>query len=251
MRFRPLLTTLTLLTVLLGAQRLHAQASVVAEAKSDLQARGVDLSGACGALKITNLVAYRLSPRFGLLHKAGGNRAILQVDGSCLTGEQSNDPEGYATDYLIDRATGFGYDLLTDGGGNNGPQWAGPENAPDMVSRNWNNYREPVDPAGYLAGGPTGPNTGGNTGNPGQPPVVPSNPPPVIVLPSTDLSPVLNQQAIDHALLLNIQAQVEASRREVADFREAVRSKWGLVTKFAAKYILPAVAGLVGGWKMK
>lgn len=124
--------------------------NVVAQAKADLLAHGVDLSGSCGATKLTNLVASRAG--YGLLHKAGGYRAVLKADGSCLPGEQSNDPEGFATDYLIDPKTGFGYDILQDAGGANEPRWAGPETAADMVARNWANFREPFDPSPYFGG---------------------------------------------------------------------------------------------------
>jgi hypothetical protein len=116
---------------------------IVAKAKADLQAKGVDLTGACGAFRILNLVAQRL-PGFGLLRKGGGNRAVPQPDGSCLSGEQTGEP-GFATDYLIDRATFFGYDILGDGGGANTPQWHGPETDAAMVARNRTNVAEPLD----------------------------------------------------------------------------------------------------------
>lgn len=229
-----------LLTLLL-ATSASAQNDVVATAKQELLARGVSIDGACGAIKITNLVAWRLRPFYGLLHKAGGNRAILKADGSCLTGEQSSDPEGYATDYLIRGRDGVGFDLLGDGGGANIPQWAGPEDSPDMVSRNFANYREPVDPAAYLGGVPTPPVV-----VPPTPPVVTPPAPPVVVLPSTDLSPVLNQQAIDHAILLELQQEVAAARKDVAEFREAVRSKWSAVVNNPVfKYGLAAVIGVL------
>jgi hypothetical protein len=237
-----------LLIALLVAAPVGAQdRTAVALAKADLEARGVDLSGACGAVKIANLVAWRLGGRFGLLHKAGGNRAILKADGSCLTGEQSNDPEGYATDYLIDRATGFGYDVLSDGGGANGPQWAGPENAPDMVARNWSNYREAVDPTVYVTGPVTPPVV-----LPPTPPVVPPTLPAVQVC---DLSGVLAKlddvkQAVDDGRGEQ-QDNTKAVRQDIADFREAARSKLAGAMTFAAKYILPAVAGVFGGMRLK
>ncbi len=232
-----------------------AQTDVVAQAKADLQAHGVDLSGACGAVKITNLAAWRLRPQYGLLHKAGGNRAILKADGSCLTGEQSSDPEGYATDYVIDRATGFGFDLLGDGGGANNPQWAGPEDAPDMVSRNWANFREPLDPAGYMpTSGPIIPTPGPF---PGPPPPAPQPvpQPPIVVVPSTDLSPVLNALAVNHALLVELQRQMQAgfedTRRDIAEFRAAVRSKWAaFVSSPFVKYGAAVLAGMLAKWKM-
>ena len=67
-----------------------------------------------------------------------------QPDGSCLDGDHTGAP-GYATDYLIERGTWFGFDILGDGGGANNPQWPDePETAPDMVERNRQNFRPPV-----------------------------------------------------------------------------------------------------------
>jgi hypothetical protein len=79
-----------------------------------------------------------------LLRKGGGNRAVPQPDGSCLSGEQTGEP-GFATDYLIDRSTFFGFDILGDGGGANSPQWRGPETDAAMVARNRANFAEPLD----------------------------------------------------------------------------------------------------------
>src|SRR6185503_11999768 len=122
--------------LLLCAAPVMAQGhiDVVRAVKAELVAQGVSLSGPCGAFRILNTVAQRLAPRYGLLRKGGGNRAIPQPDGSCLSGTQSAGP-GYATDYLIDLVTFYGYDILGDGGGANAPQWAGPETAADMVAR--------------------------------------------------------------------------------------------------------------------
>jgi hypothetical protein len=126
---------------------------VVQAVKAELEAQRADLSGACGAFKILNRVANRLNagqplddhqrPPWGLLLKAGGNRAVPQMDGSCLNGDQTNAP-GYATDYLIERGTWFGFDILGDGGGANNPQWGDPEIDPAMVERNRQNFRPPV-----------------------------------------------------------------------------------------------------------
>jgi len=130
---------------LLFASSAFAQQSVVETAKAELEAAHVDVSGPCGAVKITNLVASRVHYR--LLVKRGGNRATLRPDGSCLSGEQSGEP-GFATDYVIDPSTFFGFDLLGDGGGANRPQWSGPET--DFVARNKENAADPIDPSTYL-----------------------------------------------------------------------------------------------------
>lgn len=129
----------------------------VKRAKNDLIAANVDLQMACGAAKITNLVAYRSGGKYLLLVKSGGNRAVLKADGSCLDGDHSNEP-GFATDYLIDKDTFFGYDILGDGGSANKPQWPDePETAADMVARNkrFNNVAQEValvNPANYMHG---------------------------------------------------------------------------------------------------
>jgi hypothetical protein len=140
----------------------------VEQAKADLIAAHVDVSGACGATKITNLVAWRLRPQFGLLGKLPGHRAILKADGSCIDGDQSNE-RGFATDYLIDRTTFFGFDILSDSGTVNGPSWGGPETG--FVERNRSNIEDPIDPSAYLSGSgggstppPVGPGTPGAQG---------------------------------------------------------------------------------------
>ena len=164
-----------------------AQVSVVVAAKAELVARGLVLTGPCGAIQITNLVAWRLG--FGLLQKGGGNRAVLKADGSCLSGDQTADPEGFATDYLIDRTTFVGFDILGDGGGANAPQWAGPETDAAMVARNRQHVRAPINPEGYF---PTAPVVT-------LPPVDP--PPAVVPPPSDDLGLVLAAlRAIDARL---------------------------------------------------
>jgi hypothetical protein len=110
-----------------------ANRDVVVQVIAELNAKGVSMSGSCGAFRITNEVAKRLG--FYLLRKNAGNRAVPQADGSCLSGEQTTAP-GYATDYVIDPTTFYGYDLLGDGGGANNPQFIGPETDPVMVARN-------------------------------------------------------------------------------------------------------------------
>jgi hypothetical protein len=126
---------------------------VVQAVKAKLESQRIQLSGACGAFRILNAVALQLNagqplddhgrPPWGLLLKAGGNRAVPQPDGSCLDGDQTNAP-GFATDYLIERGTWFGFDILGDGGGANNPQWGDPETDPAMVERNRQNFRAPV-----------------------------------------------------------------------------------------------------------
>jgi hypothetical protein len=98
-------------------------AEYVAAVKAMLQAQGVNLSGPCGAFAITKRVAWGLrAAGAGLLSKPGGNNC-----------------EGFATDIIAfhDRA----FDILTDGGGANGPSW-GETGVDDLAAR----WRPPVDP---------------------------------------------------------------------------------------------------------
>ncbi len=93
-------------------------AVVVAQAKAELEAAGADLSGPCGAFKITNLTAQKL--RLGILDKPAGNNC-----------------QGYATDIVMERS-GQAWDCLIDGGGANTPAW----NQIDPVDAS--RYRDPI-----------------------------------------------------------------------------------------------------------
>lgn len=171
------------------AQTNHA--ADVALVKSALMLQGADLNGSCGAFRITGRVAFMLRDQgYKLLRKAGGNRAIILPDGSCVDGDHGTGP-GYATDYLISVNEGFvGYDLLGDGGGQNAPQWAGPEDAADMVARNRANAAEP-----FAMGG------GGV-----QPPVEPTPP----GSPAVDLEP--------------LKAEIAALKVQIANLTDAMHS---------------------------
>jgi hypothetical protein len=220
----------SVLVLALAAPAAAQDRSVVADAITELRAAGVDLSGPCGALRITNLVAFRR--HYALLHKAGGFRAVLKADGSCLSGEQSNDPEGFATDYLIDPRTGVGYDLLGDAGGANTPQWAGPEDAADMVARNFANFREPFDPSGYLHA-PT-----------------PVPVPPVVYLPApAPPAPIFDTAALETAIA-NLRADVDAHRQEFQAFTAEVHGWKSEAGAFLAKYVLPELATVIATWKL-
>lgn len=233
---------LVLVVALLPFPAFAQSADTVAAAKAQLQAQHVDLTGPCGALKLTNLVAWNLRPNYGLLHKAGGFRAILKADGSCLSGEQSSDPEGFATDYVIRGRDGFGFDLLGDSGGANNPQWAGPEDGPDMVARNFANYREPFDPIAYM------------TGSTPVPVPVPTPVPVPVPLPSIDLSGVYVQLQMLELHLANISQrievvneQVQQGRMENRGFFAAVGSEWKKILTYAAPIVGAIFAGTAIG----
>ncbi len=82
------------------------QSSVVAAVKSQLESAGADLSGSCGAFKITKNVAWQLKASgAGLLSKPGGTNC-----------------DGYSTD-IIAFPDGYIYDILGDAGRANTPRW--------------------------------------------------------------------------------------------------------------------------------
>jgi hypothetical protein len=85
-----------------------SQQAQVERAKQDLLTAGVDISGPCGAWRITNLAAWRLQQigdAAGLLSKPDGNNCA-----------------GYAVD-IIAYPDGAIYDVLIASGDLNGPAW--------------------------------------------------------------------------------------------------------------------------------
>lgn len=116
---------LMLIVSLLIASPAGAQSSVVASVKADLQARGVDITGECGAFQIVKRVAWQLRAQgAGLVAKQGGSQC-----------------QGYSTD-LIQFAPPAGHwvDILQDAGGQNVPQWT------DNGVGDGSVWRPPVDP---------------------------------------------------------------------------------------------------------
>ena len=99
-------------------------AAFVAAVKAQLKAKGVDLSGPCGAFAITKRVAWGLRANgAGLLSKPGGNNC-----------------EGFAVDIVCFR-DGRAFDILSDAGGTNGPGWSATD-VDDLAGR----WRSPVSP---------------------------------------------------------------------------------------------------------
>jgi hypothetical protein len=205
----------------------------------------------CDVVKVTNLVAWRLwtnhaAPApFGLLAKAGGTRAVLAADGSCTDGEHTNDPAGFALDYLIERASGYGRDIVTSWGA---PQWPSAQETV-FQDRNWRYFAEPFDPAPYLIPHTVSP-----------PPVVPApSAPPVVVVPASGLEGILfakvdqlaarveqlyaleaEQSRADGEAHASIAQNVTDGRNEARPAIETVKAIGG----FVVKYVAPAV----GGW---
>lgn len=102
------------------ANRHPDESGTVAQAKADLGAQGVDLTGPCGAFAIVNEAAKRIGA--GLWDKPGGNNC-----------------QGFATD-IIAYPDGYIYDVLIDGGGANTPTWDAATCLPLEPSR----YRAPI-----------------------------------------------------------------------------------------------------------
>lgn len=103
---------------------------LVAQIKADLVARGEDLSGPCGAFKITKRVAWALRREgYFLLKKPSGNNC-----------------EGYSVDYIV-HESGQGYDILSDAGGANTPGFTpGDTFTADRLGA----PIDPVDPVGTI-----------------------------------------------------------------------------------------------------
>lgn len=94
--------------LLLFAVNASAQShvDVVTSVKANLESRGINLSGPCGAFQIVKRVAWQLRDEgAGLLLKPTGNQC-----------------ESRATDVIVYR-DGKGFDVLRDAGGENGPVW--------------------------------------------------------------------------------------------------------------------------------
>lgn len=100
--------------LLAGAAPVFAQrpdhADVVTAVKADLDARHMDLAGACGAFEVVKRVAWQLrSEGAGLRAKAGGSGCVWQ---GVL----------YAAD-IVSYPDGTNVDMLIDAGGSNVPAW--------------------------------------------------------------------------------------------------------------------------------
>jgi len=234
------------LVVALAAPAAAQGVDDVTRAKAQLEAAGVSVATPCGVTMLTNLVAWNLrgvgQPAFGLLHKEIGHRAVLKADGSCIDGDVTRDPDGVATDYIIERASGDGWDILTSW---LAPSWQGPETV--FTARNWADFRDPLDPAPYLRGAPPAPATI-------PPAAAPPSAPPIVVLPSApacDLSGLqlqIGQLAAgftEHARatgdgLASINQNVTDGRNEARPAIQALKT----VATWTSKYVLPAV----GGW---
>ena len=136
-----LLVWLLLIPCLVQAQD---QSNVVREIKADLIARGVNLSGPCGAFQITKRVAWRLREQgYGLL----GGKSSAQ-NGCATNGDK------YAIDWLL-KASGEGVDILSDAGGDNGVIWAEEEAEARL-------YRPAFDPGDTPTPMPSPPSTSPN-----------------------------------------------------------------------------------------
>lgn len=187
--------------LLLLASSAFAQPGVVENVKAQLVARGMDLSGPCGALQITKRVAWMLRGQgAGLLEKASGNQC-----------------ESRAVDILVFQ-DGHGFDILTDGGGANGPSWADVPIA-DGAAR-WRPVVADPD-AGVIVA----------------PPTPPPNPP-------VDLSAVLAKLADIRETQERIYTDETNQRRDqTTQIVAAVNDPGWVSTLFGNRYVQLALAG--------
>jgi len=95
-----------------GPLMAQDRTAVVAAVKADLVARGIDISGPCGAFQITGRVAWLLRDEgWGLLHKNPGNNGC------------STNGDRYAVDFLVHNPSGQGVDMLINAETENIPAW--------------------------------------------------------------------------------------------------------------------------------
>lgn len=231
------------------AAQASAQQNVVAQAKADLAAAGVQVERvACSDFEIVKLVAGRLRDQgAGLLQKdccgdeLDPNRSHCSFNGVWYAHDIVAFPDGRLVDVAI------------DGGGANGPSW-GVEVDPSAMGR----YRSAaalgltgfvlgVTPPPVLVPPPT----------PTCPPGLvfmegatlhgcfpaPTSPPPPIVLPSNAELVALVQRILEQ------QAQALAVAKDtnehVVSMDRTVSQTLGFVGKFLAKYVAPAIGGYI------
>jgi hypothetical protein len=117
---------LLLVAVTVTAQPNHT--AVVEQVRQELVARGVDLSGPCGAFQITKRVAWQLRAEgAGTLFKDSGNNCD----------QRSVDIVAYPTGAIVD--------ILIDGGGQNRATW---ELGAPVAANRWRAAVDPEDGAG-------------------------------------------------------------------------------------------------------
>lgn len=160
---------------------------IVRQTKAALEAAGEDLSGPCGAWKITQRVAWALRDSgAGLHHKPGGNNC-----------------QGYSVDVVI-WPDGHYFDDLIDAGGANVPSWQ-----PHQGDAQF--WRPPVDP--------------GDVPAPPDPPDPPPDPPDPPVPP--DLEPILTRldllEEINQAL---IERLTRLEDRQLPPYQGSGRVGW-------------------------
>lgn len=149
----------------------------IRDIKAALVAKGTDLSGPCGAFEITKRVAWALKGEgAGVLSKPSGNNC-----------------DGFATDIIL-YPDGRAFDILTDGGGANGPTW---------------NAIEPIDPTRYRAATDPGD---------GPPVIIPPSIPPV------DLTPLLARLLDLESAVTTLRAQMVAAAGQADATAQSVNS---------------------------
>lgn len=156
---------------------------VVQITKGELEHRGVDLAGPCGAFEVTKRVAWLLrSEGAGLLAKSDGNNC-----------------QGYSVDTIV-YPDGTAKDCLRNSGGTNEPAW---DDSPTVDPAR---YRPPIDPGDQVA----------------QPPAPPAPPPPAPP-PAPEPDPQLDVliAAIDREILglISLREGMNALGQKIDDLR--------------------------------
>ena len=200
---------------LLWPGRLCAQshADVVAAVKAELQGRGVELAGPCGAFQITERVAWRLrADGAGLLSKPSGNNC-----------------NGFAVDIVAYR-DGHIVDMLSDAGSSNGPTW---QDAGMVDAALWRAVLNP-DPGSVVPPAGTTPGNGH----------LPSTDLQFIEQRLTGIEANLVElQRRVRDLQVQETTDTDAIRGDIKSFRERA----GEALKVAMKYAIPVIAGLLSG----
>lgn len=221
------LFTILVCSLLLNAATVSAQSELVAQVKSELVARGVPLTGNCGAFFITNEVAKRTGLK--LLAKTGGNRAVVLPDGTCISGSGSGLP-GYADGYLI-YDTGVGVDMIGDAGTANRPVW---QYEHTEVERNLRNAKPAIP--NLVMGAPS----------PGTPQV--PTPGPIF----SDAALAMQVQRME-GRQMEIHNEVLQIKALVTDTNTKVTEAHGWARDFFvgfSKYVLPALAAAATTWQV-
>jgi hypothetical protein len=218
-----IIAVLLALTVPAAAQ---SPVEVIASVRADLAQRGVSIAGPCGAFEIISRAAWEMRDA-GVGLFGGKNPA---QNGCTVNGER------YAVDVLVSR-DGCAYDALINSETENRPAWqllgcsaAGSWRAPFA--------RDVVDPS--IPSVSSAPAT--------------LPPPPPAPLPSVDLTPLSTRMdlVVDRLGALSVQLiSIDTRLAAIEAEQKALRADASNLVKKVVQWVLPAIAGLLGGRVIK